>query len=64
MVLAFLLPSVTFPVPLPSSITAKRTLVSSLVGGMAVGTERSLNFKVLVLTDMKGRKLAMILQVK
>lgn len=65
MVLVFLLQSVTFPMPLPSSVTGERTLVSlSQLGGMVVRTERPLNFKVFVLNDSKDRKLAMNLQVK
>ena len=58
-VLASLLSSVTFPVPVTSSVTVKRTLVLTLVGGM-YSEQRSVIFKVFVFIDMKKH----ILQAK
>lgn len=65
--LAFLL-RLTHPVPAhlpdpstsPASGTGERILVSaSQLGGVVVRTDRSLNIKVFVLNDTKGRELAM-----
>ena len=54
-VLASLLSSVTFPVPVTSSVTVKRTLVLTLVGEM-YSEQRSVIFKVFVFIDMKKHK--------